>query len=234
MRIIIIIFFLFMSFFVGAQSYDITYVYTKSKMTVSNNLSPKLYREINDLIARTKKVFKLHYVNGRSKCYLDHVLVNGEIDPDPRKMTGYGIFYKDFQKRCYINVADGIGKDVAVREQFDEMFNWQIDESRDTVILGFKCNRATTMYAGYEIVAWFSKSIPIMDGPLKYAGLPGLILRTETTFGVLEMTDIQINKNSKEEIIIPVMKKYISFEEFRESNILTIKGKRIKRKKSKP
>ena len=228
MKIIITTFFLFFSTFVYTQAYNITYAFT-SRITIDKNLSPAMNRQINDIIARNVRVFKLQFVNGKSKCYLDHVLVDGEIDPDPRRMTGYGIIYKDFQKGSYTNVAEFIGKDVAVREQFDEMFDWQIDESRDTVILGFKCNRATTMYDGSEIVAWFSKSIPIMDGPLKYAGLPGLILRTETTFGVFEMTDIQINKNSKEEIIIPVMKKYISFEEFRESNSLTIKGKRIRK-----
>ena len=178
-------------------------------------------------------VFELEYRNGKSRFYKKYDLVNGEIDTDPRRMV-YGTIFKDFLEMHYVHVADFMGKNTAVREKYDEIFDWKIDIDRDTVIAGFKCKRATTMYGEDLIVAWFSKSIPIMDGPHRYAGLPGLILQVKTAFGVTKVAGINVIENNTEEIIIPKKKKYISYKELKEADSLIVKGKRIKRKKSKP
>lgn len=46
-------------------------------------------------------------------------------------------------------------------------------------ILGFNVQEATTEYGGRKWIAWFSKEIPIQDGPYKFFQLPGLILKIE-------------------------------------------------------
>lgn len=51
----------------------------------------------------------------------------------------------------------------------------------DTVILGYPCKRATTSFGGRSYVAWFTTQIPISDGPYKFHGLPGLIVRIADT-----------------------------------------------------
>ncbi|MCJ7932607.1 MAG: GLPGLI family protein [Chryseobacterium sp.] len=46
-------------------------------------------------------------------------------------------------------------------------------------IQGLKVQKATTGFAGRQWTAWFTKDIPIQDGPYKFRGLPGLILAIE-------------------------------------------------------
>ena len=47
---------------------------------------------------------------------------------------------------------------------------WEIDKSRDTVIAGFDCQYAVLKEE--KIGAWFAPTIPLMDDPFNYAGLP--------------------------------------------------------------
>ncbi|MCX6222627.1 MAG: GLPGLI family protein [Bacteroidia bacterium] len=59
--------------------------------------------------------------------------------------------------------------------------NWKLDNREDTVILGYTCQKAYTSYAGRNYTAWYSTQIPLNDGPYKFNGLPGLILKISDT-----------------------------------------------------
>ena len=61
--------------------------------------------------------------------------------------------------------------------QYEEKMNmdWNLLEG-DTLVLGYNCNKASTEYNGRVWTAWYSRDIPIADGPWKLCGLPGLIL----------------------------------------------------------
>lgn len=48
-------------------------------------------------------------------------------------------------------------------------------------ILDHKVQKASTEFGGRTWNAWFAKDIPIQDGPYKFHGLPGLILKIEDT-----------------------------------------------------
>lgn len=48
-------------------------------------------------------------------------------------------------------------------------------------ILGYDVQKATTNYGGRKWTAWFTKEIPLQDGPYKFSNLPGLILKIEDT-----------------------------------------------------
>lgn len=63
-------------------------------------------------------------------------------------------------------------KDQAVK------FDWLIGEDTTTV-LGYVCQKATTRFRGRNYEAWFAPELPINDGPWKFMGLPGLILKVE-------------------------------------------------------
>ncbi len=226
---------------VCAQAYKIKYYHTRPYRAYRPKTNDDLLKKMPpDFLPRLEKmlkheahritVFFLVNANGKSQCSAQYTILDGEKDNDPRRLDGYGVFYKDFAKGYYVHVGEFIGRNTAVREHFSEIFNWKIDQNRDTTIYGISCKRATTRYDGDSVVAWFAPSIPIMDGPMYYAGLPGLILRTETIFGITEVADIQVIKNNNEEIVIPEKKKYISFKEMKESRTLTVKAKRIKKK----
>lgn len=71
------------------------------------------------------------------------------------------------------------GNNYLVEE--DIQFNWKIHSERDTTIIGLRCLMATTRYGGRDYVAWFAPDIPISDGPYKFSGLPGIIVRIADT-----------------------------------------------------
>lgn len=59
-------------------------------------------------------------------------------------------------------------------------FKWNLLNEFEE-ILNYKVQKATTEFGGRTWVAWFAKDIPIQDGPYKFYGLPGLILKIEDT-----------------------------------------------------
>jgi len=61
-------------------------------------------------------------------------------------------------------------------------FNWKLTESKKR-FKGYDLQNATTYYGGREWNAWFTTSIPIMEGPYKFAGLPGLIISISDSEG---------------------------------------------------
>jgi len=63
--------------------------------------------------------------------------------------------------------------------QYDEdldVFSWQLTNLVDT-IGEYVAHCAYTEYGGRHWVAWYTTDIPINDGPYKFKGLPGLIIR---------------------------------------------------------
>ncbi|WP_312075580.1 GLPGLI family protein [Chryseobacterium sp.] len=53
---------------------------------------------------------------------------------------------------------------------------WKIDSKKDK-INGYNVQKATTEFGGRKWTAWFTQEIPIQDGPYKFHGLPGLIVK---------------------------------------------------------
>jgi GLPGLI family protein len=62
----------------------------------------------------------------------------------------------------------------------EKLQNWEFDKNGDTTILGYKCKRASIAFAGRRYTAWYTKDIAIQDGPYKFSGLPGLILKIQS------------------------------------------------------
>ena len=59
---------------------------------------------------------------------------------------------------------------------------WSVNQEEKT-IMGYHCQKATTNYLGRKWIAWFTQDIPVMDGPYKFSGLPGLIVKIEDSKG---------------------------------------------------
>jgi len=76
---------------------------------------------------------------------------------------------------------DRIGRDVYVYEE-DRPLNWKMS-SETTKIGEYKVQKATTDFAGRKWTAWFTTDLPYQDGPYKFGGLPGLIVKVEDENG---------------------------------------------------
>jgi GLPGLI family protein len=74
---------------------------------------------------------------------------------------------------------------------------WTIYEDSTKNVLGFNCHMAKTHFRGREWTVWYSEDIPILLGPWKLGGLPGLILEVQNT-GFIEIKAVSIDtKNLK-------------------------------------
>ena len=64
----------------------------------------------------------------------------------------------------------------------DRKINWKISSEKEK-IGEWNAQKAEADFAGRHWVAWFSTEIPIQDGPYKFQGLPGLIVKIEDKKG---------------------------------------------------
>ena len=73
--------------------------------------------------------------------------------------------------------------------------NWTLLEDTAS-IAGYLCQKATCMFRGRNFEAWFTPEIPIGNGPWKFGGLPGLILKVydADSLYVFECTHIDFSQ----------------------------------------
>jgi GLPGLI family protein len=76
---------------------------------------------------------------------------------------------------------DRIGRDVYIYEE-DRPISWKI-LPETTKIGEYKVQKAETDFAGRKWTAWFTTDLPYQDGPYKFGGLPGLIVKLEDDKG---------------------------------------------------
>ncbi|MGH1517648.1 GLPGLI family protein [Chryseobacterium sp. JK1] len=99
---------------------------------------------------------------------------------------GKSKFHKDFYFISKIN-ANGKNRDFFYTQYLENNGDyfihdnvpaavWSIDDKSTKKILGYECIKATTIFRGSLITAYFTKEIPYSVGPFKFFGLPGAIL----------------------------------------------------------
>ena len=71
------------------------------------------------------------------------------------------------------------GESFIYEEEMPQM-KWEIKCDTST-ILSYQCQKATTVFRGRTYEAWFTSGIPTNNGPWKFGGLPGLILKVTDT-----------------------------------------------------
>jgi GLPGLI family protein len=74
-----------------------------------------------------------------------------------------------------ITTTDAIANTIYKYEEQVQM-SWEIEPDTITV-LGYSCQKATASFRGRDYTAWFTTDIPVNNGPWKFSGLPGLILK---------------------------------------------------------
>lgn len=89
--------------------------------------------------------------------------------------------YPDYK----INLHRRLGMD-AYNISDDRKINWKILPEKEK-IGEWNAQKAEADFAGRHWIAWFSTDIPIQDGPYKFRGLPGLIVKIEDKTGSHKM-----------------------------------------------
>lgn len=71
---------------------------------------------------------------------------------------------------------------------------WSLHPEVQT-ILGYRCQRATCHWRGRDFEAWFTTDIPVKQGPWRFNGLPGLILKVYDTEHFYTFEAVSIKKS---------------------------------------
>ncbi len=80
-------------------------------------------------------------------------------------------------------------------------WSWEIGKEHKK-ILGYKCTKATTRFRGRNYTAWFADELPLSYGPMKFGGLPGIILEIEDDKGEVHFTATDFRQAPKNKIMI--------------------------------
>ncbi len=68
-------------------------------------------------------------------------------------------------------------------------------------LAGYACQRATTTFGGRQWEAWFTRAVPVSDGPYKFYGLPGLIVKVSDTRQHYVFELAQLTKPTRERLL---------------------------------
>ena len=175
----LIAFFVFVAIFVNAQNNRFIYEYK----FVSDSTK-------KDVVA--SEMMFLDITKNSSKYYSREVYVQDSImraDLEKQMKAGVSNFNikrndakgkvrykvtKDYQKnKTYLNVR--IGSD-SYKILEDRVLDWKILPEKEK-IGNWEAQKATTEFGGRKWTAWFCEEIPLSDGPYKFKGLPGLIVK---------------------------------------------------------
>lgn len=127
-----------------------------------------------------------------STATIDEIVAN----PGKFKAGSYLSFYKNYPTGK-MTVTDKIYTDFLLYEEAIPEFAWTICDSTST-FLSYPIQMATCTFRGRDYVAWFTPEISVTEGPWKFNGLPGLILKVRDTRNqyCYEMTGITQSANS--------------------------------------
>ena len=165
-----------------------------------------------------------------SKCYsyysmqIDTIFASPERDEILKKAINFAFKsntdYPHKRMKAYVyknypdgkmTVTDGVSLQDYLYEDSMNCMNWTTGDSAKTV-LGYTVQDATCNFRGHRWHAWFTPDIPIMDGPWKFHGLPGLIMEVtdERKYHVFKMVGIR----KVTDMPIVFSKTYVGTEKF--------------------
>lgn len=118
-----------------------------------------------------------------------------KISLNSTSKIGRDKLYKNFKTKFYTRKLELLGKVFLIEDSIKSK-NWEI--KNETKNIGnYTCTKATYNYKKNDslinVTAWFTKEIPVSNGPDIYDGLPGLILQVEDGFYTILSTKIELN-----------------------------------------
>ncbi|MCZ4693656.1 GLPGLI family protein [Ancylomarina euxinus] len=111
--------------------------------------------------------------------------------------------YKDQPNIGQVNFIGDLDSKTSLSVIETPSFNWKHIKG-DTTILSYACQKAICSYGGRDYIAWYTPEIPISDGPYKFLGLPGLIVRIADTHKehIFQLYKVKNSRNNREMFFI--------------------------------
>lgn len=164
-----------------------------SKSILGQNDSNKIYLEYivkRDRITSTEylisdgrqSLYTTNYINFDNK--KNNITENEDdkikIEQEKIKINKLKYFTKQKSNILYfLSIFPNKKKIIAVDSL--PKYTWEINKNERKKINNLICYKATTIFRGSNITAYYTSEIPIDAGPFKFKGLPGLILEIYNT-----------------------------------------------------
>lgn len=197
-----------------AQNYKVTYLAKGVKELKKDTLSSSIEEKAILLIKNSSESFffsSLFEINNHFyKKIEENEKKQVSIDPYEYLDSLNTLTYPSFLEDEYVTKLDNTGSYQtwtkvgieAFQYKQKNIYHWVLG-SETKVILGYTCLQATTELHGRTFTAWYTEDIPIMSGPHKFSGLPGLILKVESTDKLFRFEAIGFEKIAPFTHIIP-------------------------------
>ena len=118
--------------------------------------------------------------------------------------------YKDKNMTIYQRTPDE--GPIFMYEEDMNLFEWKLTSDMKE-ILGMSCVKATCNFRGRNWISWFTMDIPLQDGPWKFNGLPGLILKVEDDKGEYVFDCVRIKNENRQIMLFDFFYQESSYEE---------------------
>ncbi len=124
--------------------------------------------------------------------------------------------YKILDTGDYTKLYDVFGRKYQIKDKLTD-FQWKITREKSK-IAGYDVTKATgVMLDSIPVTAWFAPKLNFKDGPDRFWGLPGLIVKVEghnekANF-TMELKDVKIS-NDEIKINVPTEKKTYTMKEY--------------------
>ena len=120
--------------------------------------------------------------------------------PDTSTKVRYVIEKNNIEKTMYFYTPNHMS-DPVLKVTDARKLKWNISSEKDS-ILGYAVQKATLDFSGRHWTAWYTNEIPISDGPYKFHGLPGLILKVSDDTNSHSFEIVSINKNKSDYFVL--------------------------------
>ncbi len=170
------------------------FVVLLSAQTTANRFFYELNYKPKKGIDSLQKTVMILDITDKKSIYRDYLTVSQDsvLKIEVEKMQKAGMF-KDLSKSiqmpkfAYKVIKEYPSMKVTFAERMlnsvfayneEPKFDWKISNDKQK-IGDYEVQKATTEFGGRKWTAWFTESIPFPDGPYKFSGLPGLIVKIE-------------------------------------------------------
>jgi len=147
-------------------------------------------------------------------------------DPSNSSLLAKYTVYKNYPISGFISFY-GYDDHKFFKVTQQNQLKWMLAASKDTVIASYICKKATTTFAGRNYIAWYTRQIPVNDGPYKFSGLPGLIVKLYDNKNLHCFTLTSFKKINYNQLITLSKQKYIEITPQEYVNVVRNKVNRL-------
>lgn len=171
-KLLLSLFALISSITVFSQSYKIIYDFKWKTEEQSKDYNSELTVLLkNDENSYFESLAKFKYDSIKTKL----VDEGSRSFPSPKlQWKLQNLIHKDFKSQTTITEENFFDKVYLTTYTCKPIWKIQQEKSK---LFNYNIQKAETDFGGRKWIAWFTNEIPISDGPYKFFGLPGLILK---------------------------------------------------------